>query len=212
MNKEKIVEELNYLLNTMPYEPPLGCDYVDEWVDADRKLRTALEGVIKFLEQPQLLSEDCVSRHALYESLYEHFHEDNPNNITEVTLGSVRNFVKNFPSVQPAHGTCKDCAMKRLDKSESEEVGAEKYFCPVVGNYVDETPNFYCAAFEKRNGEPQAATCTSCGSVFSYRAEDIQYGYVVSNGKYGYRKSVKCPYCNNAIVVKEETEYTKEEG
>lgn len=95
---------------------------------------------------------DVISKQALYEALYEHFHDDDaPNNITEVTLGSVRNFVKNFPSAEPTHGTCKDCAMKRLDKSESEEVGAEKYFCPVLGNYVDETSDFYCAAFEKRD-------------------------------------------------------------
>lgn len=91
-----------------------------------------------------------ISKQELYEALYERFHdEDSPNNITEVTLGSVRNFVKNFPCVTPTQGTCKDCSIKKLDKAESEEVGAEKYFCPVVGNYVDETPTFYCASFEK---------------------------------------------------------------
>lgn len=48
------------------------------------------------------LEKDMVSRKALYEALYEHFHdEDAPNNITEVRLGAVRNFVKNFPSVTP---------------------------------------------------------------------------------------------------------------
>lgn len=93
-----------------------------------------------------------ISKQALYQALYEHFHDnDAPNNITEVTLGSVRNFVKNFPCLTPTQGTCKDCSIKKLDKAESEEVGAEKYFCPVVCGYVDETPDFYCEKFE--NGD-----------------------------------------------------------
>lgn len=46
--------------------------------------------------------EDCISRKALYNALYEHFHdEDAPNNTTEVRLGAIRNFVKDFPSAMP---------------------------------------------------------------------------------------------------------------
>lgn len=46
--------------------------------------------------------DDCVSREELHKELYECFHdEDAPNNTTFVTLGSVRNFVKNFPPVTP---------------------------------------------------------------------------------------------------------------
>ena len=47
------------------------------------------------------LGVDCISRQALYDALYERFHEEDTNNITNVTLGSVRNFVKDFPSVTP---------------------------------------------------------------------------------------------------------------
>ena len=47
------------------------------------------------------LGVDCISRQALYDALYERFHEEDINNITNVTLGSVRNFVKDFPSVTP---------------------------------------------------------------------------------------------------------------
>lgn len=50
---------------------------------------------------------------------------------------------------EPKIITCKDCSVKQFDKSESVETGVEKYFCSVVGNYVDETPNFYCANAEK---------------------------------------------------------------
>lgn len=46
--------------------------------------------------------DDAVSRKALHKELYEHFHdEDALNNTTYVTLGSVRNFVKDFPPVTP---------------------------------------------------------------------------------------------------------------
>lgn len=87
----------------------------------------------KALEQP---CEDCVSRKAVLNTLF--FKSDN-----------------NCEKVQElvTHGTCKDCSIKRLDKEESEEVGVEKYFCLVVGNFVDETPDFYCANFEKRGSE-----------------------------------------------------------
>lgn len=57
--------------------------------------------------------------------------------------------IMNALEQEPMIITCKDCSVKQFDKSESEEVGAEKYFCSVVGNYVDETPNFYCANAEK---------------------------------------------------------------
>ena len=77
-----------------------------ELLELDKKSRgecfisDAIDMAIKTLEQESC--DDCVSRKALYEALYEHFHdEDAPNNITEVTLGSVRNFVKEFSSVTP---------------------------------------------------------------------------------------------------------------
>ena len=45
-------------------------------------------------------TDDYISRQELYNELYNYFHdEDTPNNITEARLGAVRNFVKNFPSV-----------------------------------------------------------------------------------------------------------------
>lgn len=56
--------------------------------------------VIKALEQEP--REDCISREKLDKALYENFHEeDSPNNITDVRLGAVRNFIRNFPSINP---------------------------------------------------------------------------------------------------------------
>lgn len=64
------------------------------------KQSEAIKKAIEVLEQEPC--EDCISRKDLYNALYDRFHdEDSPNNITEVTLGSVRNFVKDFPSVTP---------------------------------------------------------------------------------------------------------------
>lgn len=46
--------------------------------------------------------EDAISREELYNALYDHFHdEDSQTNMTDVSLGAIRNFVRNFPSVYP---------------------------------------------------------------------------------------------------------------
>ena len=64
------------------------------------ELKSAINMAIKALERQP--SEDCVSRADLDKALYERFHEeDSPNNITDVKLGSVRNFVRNFPPITP---------------------------------------------------------------------------------------------------------------
>lgn len=60
----------------------------------------AVDMAIKALEQEPC--EDAISRQDLDKAIYERFHEeDSPNNITDVCLGAVRNFIKNFPSVTP---------------------------------------------------------------------------------------------------------------
>lgn len=49
------------------------------------------------------MSKDLINRKELDKALYERFHEeDSPNNITDVPLGMVRSFIKNFqPPVNP---------------------------------------------------------------------------------------------------------------
>lgn len=120
-------------------------------------------------------SDDCVSRQAVLNAITEI--DGNIN--MDIYTNEVREIIKDLPPVTPTqciatvqfnkeelreicnerieiectHGTCKDCAIKQLDKSESAEVGTEKYYCPIVSRYVDETPSFYCADFEKRGNE-----------------------------------------------------------
>ena len=77
-----------------------------------------VEEIVNALKQES--SNDCISRQALYESLYEHFHDnDSLNNITEVTLGSVRNFVKNFSCVTPMRELYKE---DQKDEDDNREV------------------------------------------------------------------------------------------
>lgn len=71
--------------------------------------------------------EDAISRKELDKALYERFHEeDSPNNITDVHLGAVRNFIKNFPSVNPqprtGHWIMIDKELQRYKCSECGEV------------------------------------------------------------------------------------------
>lgn len=77
------------------------CEECIKYPNCDHTIQDDVtETIIKALEQEPC--EDAVSRKDLYNALYEHFHdEDAPNNITEVRLGVVRNFVKDFPSVTP---------------------------------------------------------------------------------------------------------------
>lgn len=99
------------------------------------------------------MTKDCVSRQAVLEELQacvdtESIYDEN-NGLTYICYEDAVNWVEKMPLVTPTHGTCKDCAIKQLDKSESAEVGTEKYYCSIVSRYVDETPSFYCADFEE---------------------------------------------------------------
>lgn len=105
---EQAIYCMNHQYNYEKYE----CDYCPYCLLCEEKgiegkmIKMAVKALETVRDLPSVAQqescEDCVSRQALYESLYEHFHDDdNPSNITKVTLGSVRNFVKNFPSATP---------------------------------------------------------------------------------------------------------------
>ena len=49
--EEKAIGQLKFMLEQMPEEPPLECDYIDEWLDTDRTIRNAFKTAIKALEQ-----------------------------------------------------------------------------------------------------------------------------------------------------------------
>ena len=63
MTKKETIRQLKYMLERMPDEPPLECDYIEEWLDTDRKIRSAFKTAIKIIEQEPC--EDCVSRKAV---------------------------------------------------------------------------------------------------------------------------------------------------
>lgn len=81
---------------------------------------------------------------------------------SEITLGEYEEMTN---ALDREIGTCKDCAIKQLDKSESAEVDAEKYYCPIVSRYVDETPNFYCSDFRQM----------TYGQIFYQAIKDKEY-------------------------------------
>lgn len=51
MTREEAIDMVKYILKTIPKEPPIECDYVEEWFDEDDKIRKALNMAIKALEQ-----------------------------------------------------------------------------------------------------------------------------------------------------------------
>ena len=85
------------------------------------------DDILELLEQEPC--EDYISREKLDKALYERFHEeDSPNNITNVHLGAVRNFVQEFPSVNPQPKT------DVLDKIKAE-IERERSFQRAIDEY-----------------------------------------------------------------------------
>lgn len=104
-----------------------------EWIVP---MNNALDAAIKSVEQGPC--DDVVDRKALHKALYDHFHDgDAPNNITEVRLGAVRNFVKDFPSA----------TLTRKKGKWIVEVWSNKehYICSSCQHVVDYEPCYhYC--------------------------------------------------------------------
>lgn len=127
----------------------------EAWAEArgenpcDNKVYEEHELILELLEQKPC--EDAISRQELDKALYEHFHEeDSPNNITDVRLGAVRNFVKNFPPVilQSKIGHCKDCKWWK-DSNGFFRRGRRDDICPINRREVFEG-NGYCYLFEPK--------------------------------------------------------------
>lgn len=60
MTRKKAIEQLNFMIENMPKEPPTECDSIEEWLDTDKDIRNTLNMAIKALEQYPC--EDCISR------------------------------------------------------------------------------------------------------------------------------------------------------
>ena len=96
---EEVAEENQAVVDSCDYyeENMVKCE---ECVKEHRQLATWLRELKQLKEQASC--KDCISREKLDKALYEHFHEeDSPNNITDVRLGAVRNFIKRFPPTNP---------------------------------------------------------------------------------------------------------------
>lgn len=97
--KEQILKEGNTLVSKR--------DLLKRFDEIDKEYEGRPWNLLQILANINILigqepCKDAISKKALHKALYDHFHdEDAPNNITEVTLGSVRNFVKDFTSVTP---------------------------------------------------------------------------------------------------------------
>ena len=99
---------------------------LSNWFDSSDDYNSFVEDLCKLPPvAPKIhTSDDCVSRQALYESLYERFHDENtPNNITMVPLGIIRNFVKNFPPVTPTRKS----RLRWIERFDNEDKWLE---CP----------------------------------------------------------------------------------
>ncbi len=70
MTREETIGQLKFMLEQMSEEPPSECDCIEEWLDTDRKIRSAFKTAIKIIEQEP--SEDCVSRQVVAEFLRNH--------------------------------------------------------------------------------------------------------------------------------------------
>ena len=52
MTKTEAVDELEFLKETFPKEPPEECDYLDDWYDSHKKLINAINmGIEALLEK-----------------------------------------------------------------------------------------------------------------------------------------------------------------
>lgn len=62
MTREEAIEQLNFIKQNMPKEPPTGCDYIKEWLDTDKDIRNALDMAIKSLEAWDKVIEEIESQ------------------------------------------------------------------------------------------------------------------------------------------------------
>jgi hypothetical protein len=67
MSNEEAINQLNFMMEIMPKEPPEECDDIDEWLDTDKDIRTTFDMAIKALKQNSC--NDAISRQAAVEFL-----------------------------------------------------------------------------------------------------------------------------------------------
>ena len=50
MTREEAIEQLKFMIETIPKEPPTYCDHIEEWLDTNKDIRETLDMAIKALE------------------------------------------------------------------------------------------------------------------------------------------------------------------
>jgi transcriptional regulator of heat shock response len=53
--EEEAISTINHILETIPKEPPIECDYADEWLYENDRMREAFDMAIKALKQKSVL-------------------------------------------------------------------------------------------------------------------------------------------------------------
>jgi hypothetical protein len=53
--EEEAIAIINHILETIPKDPPIECDYADEWLCENDRMREAFDMAIKVLKQKSVL-------------------------------------------------------------------------------------------------------------------------------------------------------------
>ena len=140
----------------------------------------AIHSAIEELEQEPTtkndLGVDYISRKALYSALYDRFHDEDANNITDVKLGVVRDFVKNFPSVTPQEPKTGHWLMP--DKEYSSKIWRK---CSCCGTHIEKYSKYISFDGEVHYIPYRLNYCYICGAkmvetIFVDMAESEQKG------------------------------------
>lgn len=122
MTKEEAIDQLKFMLEIKPKEPPEGCDYIEEWLDTDKEIRNALEMAIEALKQAPC--KDSISREAVFETI-DDCNSDGLKGIfcSYVDGEKFKKYIKELPSVIPKGVTvtdfadkCRECGKMRNGK------------------------------------------------------------------------------------------------
>lgn len=143
MTREEAIEQLNFMIETIPKEPSAECDSIKEWLDTDKDIRNALEMAIKALEQESC--KDAVSRQAVLNTLNRMDSVLDENRTVETYKELLIACYNDLPPVTPerpkGHWINIDKTHSKCDKCESifEIVSAngEANYCPNCGAKIE---------------------------------------------------------------------------
>jgi hypothetical protein len=123
MTREEAIEQLNFMIETIPKEPSAECDSIKEWLDTDKDIRNALEMAINALEREPC--EDCISRQAVLDIItFEDkwlFDANGHNANTHIAFSGLESRIKALPPVTPQHTDAEIQKMQEMEQAEIEK-------------------------------------------------------------------------------------------